>query len=160
MDPRDVLIPLSLIGILGGSWAWARRQERRFRGAIDAVLARHPGSRHEPGGRFSGGTLFVKIDGVDVALIFDLAHSARGASTTASRMLPAPVPEAWALRGRAALDREPRLAPFRGLFGLGLEIGASANLLRVKVPGIVRDADRLVELGRLAVSLSPEVLTG
>jgi hypothetical protein len=157
MDHRDVLAPLAIVAAIGGTWAWTARQNRRFRKAIDAVLARFPGNRYEPGGRFSGGTLYLTLEGRQVVFSFNLAHSARSASTVAGVLLDPPVPAPWTLKRRAALDREPRLAAFRGLFALGLEIGASSNLLRVEVPGIVRDADRLVELASIAAALAARV---
>ena len=151
----DVLPPIALVAILGGFWGWAWRQHRWFRTAATEAAVRLDG-RYEPGGHTSGGTLFGKYDGRDVVFIFRLSTTLRPETTTAVAVLKRPVREPFLLKGGAATSRASRLEPYASWFGR-VQLGAESNQLWAQVPGVVRDAERLVELASVVAALAGDV---
>lgn len=153
---KDLLPPLALVLLFGLTWGGAWWRRRRFRAAVAALQATHAG-RFEPGSHTSGGTLYIKLDGRDVVFSFYLGSSRAGASTKVMTVLPAPLDRTLTLRRREAVARVPGLKPFSGLFAFGVELRAEFNLLSIEVPGVVRDAPRLLDLASMTLHLGKEL---
>lgn len=146
---------VALVAVIGGFWGWAALQRARLRKAVAEAAARMDG-RYEPGGLFSGGTLTVKSGGRDVMFLFALSNSRRPESTAVVVTLSKPVEKELLLKGREAVARVPGLAAHDGLLAR-VSLHASSNLLTVRVPGVVRRADRLADLASLVSTLAPEL---
>ena len=71
-------------------------------------------------------------------------------------MLKRPVREPFLLKGGAATSRASRLEPYASWFGR-VQLGAESNQLWAQVPGVVRDAERLVELASVVSALAVDV---
>lgn len=146
---------VALAVILGGFWGWHARQRRRLRRAVSEAASRLDG-RYEPGGRFSGGTLYVRVDGRDIVFCFYLSHSSRSESTSVVATLQKPVAEKFRRRGRDAVACAPGLRRYSRWFSR-VEVAAESNLLSVRLYGVVRDADRLVELATITAALAADM---
>lgn len=149
---------VALVAILGGFWGWHARQARRLRRAVAEAIARLGGS-YEPGGRFSGGTLHVKSGGRDITFCFYLSHSRRSESTSVVAILRKVVAEKFLLKGRDAVARAPSLERYSTWLA-PLTLQVESNLLMIRLYGVVRDVDRLVELAAAAAALAEEVDKG
>lgn len=155
MSLLDYYPVFALIAILGGFGAYAWIQKRRLLEAVTGAASRLKGT-YEPGGRFSGGTLTANVGGRDVVFIFNLSHSARNESTSIVASLTKPAVKSLQLRGRDAIARAPWLARYSGLLApVRLEIGS--NRVEADLFGVVRSADRLVELATSISALAAEV---
>lgn len=148
---KDLLPPLALVAVFAWMWGGAWWKRRRFRAAIAELLPALEG-RFEPGSHTSGGTLYGRLEGRDIVVVFYLGSSSRGASTTALVTLPRVMDQKLLFKRREALARSPELKPFAGLFAFGVEIRAESNLLSVEVPGVLRDARRILALASIALS--------
>ena len=145
----------ALVAIIGGFWGYAALQSRRLRQAVTEAASRLKGT-YKPGGRFSGGTLEVKVGGRDVVFIFNLSHSARNESTSIVAMLTKPAVKYFHLRGREAIARAPWLAGFSGLFA-PVRLEVVSDRVQADLYGVVRRADRLVELATSISALAAEL---
>jgi hypothetical protein len=157
MNVLDYYPALALVAILGGFWGYARIQHRRLQKAVTDVAAQLNGT-YKPGGHHSGGTLFVKSGGRDVVFVFNLSHSARNESTSVGTTLARPVATELDLCGREALDRDPRLGRYSRWYA-PVKVSAKTNLLSVQIYGVVRRADRLVELASIVSELAARLET-
>lgn len=155
MSVLDFTPAFALVAILGGFRAWAWNQNRRLRQAVQEAASRMKG-RYEPGGRFSGGILRVTCDGRDVTFVFNLSHSRRSESTDVVAGLTRVLAGELVLKGRRAVDRAPRLARYDGLF-FPVVLDARSNLVTVRVYGVVRRSDRLVDLAQTVAALAGEL---
>lgn len=151
----DFLPPLGLIGILGGFWGWHRYTERRFRAAVAEAAARFNG-RYEPGSHTSGGTLFLKVDARDVVFAFDRGSSSSPPTTAVSIALTKPLASPVQVKGRDAVARAPRLAPYTR-WSYGARLHAERRLVTVTVGGVVRDAAKLADLASIVLALAGEL---
>jgi hypothetical protein len=155
MDILDYYPVVALVAILGGFWGYAVVQRRRLRQAVTEAAARLKGT-YQPGGRFSGGTLTAKVGGRDVVFIFNLSHSARNESTSIVASLAKPAVKYVHLRGRDAIARAPWLARYSGLLApVRLEI--VSDRVQADLFGVVRSADRLVDLANAISALAAEL---
>lgn len=146
---------VGLIAILGGFWAYAAVQRSRLREAVAEAAARLKGT-YQPGGRFSGGTLTAQVGGRDVVFLFNLSHSARNESTSIVASLSKPAIKDVHLRGRDAIARAPWLAGYSGLFA-PVRLEVVSNQVQVDLYGVVRSADKLVELATSISALAAEL---
>jgi hypothetical protein len=155
MNLLDYYPVFALVAILGGFWGYAVVQRRRLRQAVTEAAERLKGT-YQPGGRFSGGTLTARVGGRDVVFMFNLSHSARNESTSIVASLAKPAVKDAHLRGRDAIVRAPWLAGYSGLFApVRLEI--VSNRVEVDLYGVVRSADRLVDLANSISALAAEL---
>jgi hypothetical protein len=146
----------ALAAVIGGVWGYSWLQGRRFRKAIAEAAAKLDGT-YKPGGHRSGGTLDVKSGGRGIVFDFKLSHSNRPESTTVMTTLTGPVAQVE-LKGRDAVARVPRLAPYIGRI-LPVKVSVHKHLLSVEVFGVVRRADRLVDLASIVSALAAEMET-
>src|SRR5689334_11281807 len=79
----------ALIAVVGGTWWYGWRQNRRLRTAAAEAAAQLNG-RYEPGTHTSGGTLYGKCDGRDVVFVFRLSTTRRAESTSVIAVLKKP----------------------------------------------------------------------
>jgi hypothetical protein len=147
----DYLPPIGLVAVIGGFWGWAVIQERRFKAAVAEAAARLNG-RHEPGGRFSGGTLYLKVDGRDVVFSFQLASSLGPELTSVGCCFQKPTSTPLMLKGRQAIARVPQLQPYTSIFN-PVKLRVESNMVSVTVSGVIRNADRLVDLAGIVAAL-------
>lgn len=155
MNLLDYYPVVALVAVIGGFWGYAVLQHRRLREAVTEAAARMKGT-YKPGGRFSGGTLEVKAGGRDVVFIFNLSHSARNESTSIVASLAKPAVKDVHLRGRDAIARAPWLAGYSGLFA-PVRLEVVSNQVQVDLYGVVRSADRLVDLATSISALAAEL---
>jgi len=155
MSLLDFYPAFALVAILGGFWGYAALQSRRLREAVTEAASRLKGT-YKPGGRFSGGTLEAKVGGRGIVFIFNLSHTARNESTSIVAVLTKPAAKYFHLRGRDAIARAPWLARYSGLLApVRLEI--VSDRIQADLFGVVRSADRIVELATSISALAAEL---
>lgn len=150
---KEIYPGIALVLIVVLTWGGAWWRQRRFRRAIAELLPKLEG-RFEPGSHTSGGTLFGRLDGRDIVFTFHRGSSARGPSTTAIATLAKPVDVPLRLKRREAVEKCPGLKRFSGIFGFGLRLTVESNQVSLEVPGVLRDARRILELGTLALDVA------
>jgi hypothetical protein len=148
---KEIFPLLALVAVFVLTWGGAWWKRRRFRAAVAELVTKLEG-RFEPGSHTSGGTLFGRLDGRDIVVVFYRGSTSRGPSTTALATLARPLETKLLLKRREALERAPELKPFASLFAFGIEIRAESNLLAVEVPGVLRDARRILALASIALT--------
>jgi hypothetical protein len=157
---------VALVLVVGGTWGYGWRQRRRLREAT-AEAAAKLGGRYEPGSHTMGGNLYGKYGGRDVVFTFFLASTSRPEMTIVSALMNRSIRQPLHLKGSDVLTRAPRLAAFRSwLHHLQLDgwyyrlkLDAESNLVSVRVPGVIRDSTRLVELAAIVADLAKELET-